>query len=126
MATWPFRPTALRLHPLTHALRRDDKISVIEARVEFFDRFGHTSKGLGVMHFELHATDGMGRRLASWEIDVAEVAANMRHYDDVTRTYLFRLGLDGVDDLPASGRLELTATTPNQQRMSGSIVIGLR
>ncbi len=128
-AAWPFRPTKLRLHPLTHALRSEDKVSVIEVRVEFFDRFDHTTKGLGVLHFELHATDGAaggGPRLASWEIDVSDVDVNMRHYDDVTRTYLFRLGLGGVEDLPASGRLDVTAVTPMQQKMSGSIAISLR
>ena len=126
-AAWPFRPATLRLHPLTHALQSEDAVSVIEARVEFFDRFGDTTKGLGVLHFELHATDGAGRgrRLASWEIDVSDVDANMRHYDDVTRTYLFRLGLEGVGERPPSARLDVTATMPNQQ-MSGSLDIALR
>lgn len=123
MATWPFRPATLRLHPLTHALRSDDKVSVIEARVEFFDRFGHTTKGLGLLRFELHTTGG--RRLASWEIDVRAVDASMRHYDDVTRTYLFRLGLDGIADLPAAARLSVTVVLPNS-RLSGSLVIGLQ
>jgi len=124
-ATWPFRPTTLRLHPLSHALRRDDRVSVIEARVEFFDRFRHTTKGLGVMHFELHSADGAGPRLVSWEIDVSDVDANMRHYDDVTRTYLFRLGLDGIDDPPPAARLTVTVVLPDQ-RLTGSLIIALR
>ncbi len=125
LTNWPFRPTSLRLHPLTHALRNEGTVSVVEARVEFFDRFGHTTKGLGRVRFELRAGDGDGRRLASWEIDVREVEENMRHYDDVTRTYLFRLGLEGVEDLPDSALLEVVAVMPDQ-RLTGSMKIALR
>jgi len=125
LTNWPFRPASLRLHPLTHALRNEGVVSVVEARIEFFDRFGHTTKGLGLVRFELRAGDGDGRRLASWEIDVREVEENMRHYDDVTRTYLFRLGLEGVEDLPDSARLEVVATMPDQ-RLTGSMKIALR
>lgn len=126
-ANWPFRPTSVRLHPLTHAVRAQAAVSTIDARIEFFDRFGHTSKGLGVVRFELHGGEAMGpsRRIASWEIDVRDVEQNMRHYDDVTHTYLFRLGLGNEEDLPATARLDVTVTMPNQ-KMSGSIDIALR
>jgi len=124
---WPFRPASLRVHPLSHALRTDGVVSVIEARIEFFDRFGHTTKGLGVVRLELHAADALpgAARLAAWEIDIKEVEANLRHYDDVTRTYLFRLGLEGIADPPPAARLSATVVLPNQ-RLTGSLVIALR
>lgn len=127
-AAWPFRPASLRIHPLSRAVSREGPATAIEARVEFFDRFGHTTKGVGMMRLELHAADAPpagGRRLGAWEIDLSDVDTNLRHYDDVTRTYLFRLGLEGLGDLPATARLSATAVMPNQ-RLSASLTVALR
>lgn len=126
--TWPFRPASLRIHPLSRAVTREGSATAIEARIEFFDRFGHTTKGLGLMRLELHAADappGSGRRLGAWEIDLSDLDSNLRHYDDVTRTYYFRLGLEGLGDLPATARLSASAVLPSQ-RLSGSLIIVLR
>ncbi len=123
---WPFRPASIRLHPLTHALRGEDVASIIEARLEFFDRFGDTTKGLALVRFELSSgEDGGGRRLAEWEIDVRGVGASMDHYDDVTRTYLFRLGLEGIESLPDEAHLKVTAIV-GEQRMSDGVNLALR
>lgn len=121
---WPFRPESMRLHPLTHALRGEEAASIIEARLEFFDRFGDTTKGLALVRFELSAGEG-GRRLAEWEIDVRAVETSMDHYDDVTRTYLFRLGLEGVESLPDEAHLKVTATF-GEQRMNDGLTLALR
>lgn len=126
-AAWPFRPASIRIHPLTHALRQEGAVSVIEAHIEFLDRYGHTTKGVGLVRVELLAADALpgSARLGTWEIDLNDLDANSRHYDDVTRTYRLRLGLDGLANPPDTARLGATVVLPNQ-RLSATLVLDLR
>ncbi|MCL4197778.1 MAG: hypothetical protein KJZ69_09835 [Phycisphaerales bacterium] len=126
-AAWPFRPASIRIHPLTHALRQEGAVSVIEAHVEFLDRYGHTTKGVGLVRLELFAADALpgSARLGTWEIDLNDLDANSRHYDDVTRTYRLRLGLDGLANPPDTARLGATVVLPNQ-RLTATLVLDLR
>ncbi len=126
-ALWPFRPASIRIHPLTHALRQEGEVSIIEAYVEFLDRYGHTTKGVGVVRLELTASDVLpgSTRLGTWEIDLNDLDANLRHYDDVTRTYRFRLGLDGELSPPDAARLSAAVILPNQ-RLTAALSLDLR
>lgn len=101
---WPFRAASVRLHPLTHAVLTADGRPLIEARIEFLDAFDHNAKGLGFVRFDLVGSDRRGRRLdesepgggplGRWEVDLNDLETNLLHYDEITRTYLFRLELD--------------------------------
>jgi hypothetical protein len=94
---WPYWPRRMRIHPLTQfATNRDTGQLIIEARIEFFDEHGHTCKGVGQVLLDLHAT-GSGRNsepLETWALDLVDPAVNYDHYDELTRTYLFRLEFD--------------------------------
>lgn len=71
---------------------------VIEARLEFFDSQGHTTKCVARVRWELHRGDpgdGSGNPPVTWPtVNLRSIELNTNHYDPVTRTYLFRLFLD--------------------------------
>ena len=94
---WPYWPRRMRIHPLTQfATDRDTGQLVIEVRVEFFDERGHTCKGVGQVLMDLHAA-GRGRHsepLETWALDLLDATVNYDHYDELTRTYVFRLNFD--------------------------------
>ena len=103
-ARWPFWPVKMRIHPLTRVIP-DEASSrlVIEARIELRDQHNHTTKGYGQVRFDL--LDGAlpaGERttIEKWNQDLQNLNRNRLYYDEVTRTYLFRLGIDPAD-LPA-------------------------
>ena len=105
---WPFRPTRLRIHPLTQVIM-DEKTSepVIEVRIEFIDPYGHTTKGVGQIRVDLLAKKGSKNAeepIAIWSRDLRDLEVNLEFYDEVTQTYLFRLGLEGKE-LPANSRI---------------------
>lgn len=94
---WPYWPRRMRIHPLTQlATDRDTGHLLIEARIEFLDVHGHTSKGVGLVLIDLHDA-GRARQtepLETWALNLADASVNRDHYDDLTRTYLFRLEFD--------------------------------
>ena len=74
--SWPFWPRTMRIHPLSQVVtdRKSGEL-IIEARVEFLDEHGHTSKALGQLRIDLHAAGASGdelRPLTSWVIDLQE------------------------------------------------------
>jgi len=95
-ADWPYWPRRMRIHPLTQlATDRDTGQLVIETRVEFFDSLGHTTKGIGQVLVDLHAARSAETEpLETWALNLADPQVNADHYDDLTRTYLFRLEFD--------------------------------
>lgn len=98
---WPFWPEALRIHPLTRlAVDAKSGLSIIEVRLEFLDPQGHTTKGVGQVRIDL-AAGGSGADssppIATWNWDLRDRSVNRRFYDDVTRTYLFRLKVDSSE-----------------------------
>ncbi len=97
-ARWPFWPVRMRIHPLTaQTIDRRSGDLFIDARIEFFDQFGHTVKGIAQFRFELHDHDpgeGPARAIKEWNVDLRDMDANAVHYDTVTKTYLCRLGLE--------------------------------
>ena len=95
--TWPFWPRFVRIHPLTRfTTDRETGRLLIEARLEFLDSEEHTTKGFGQVRFDLHSASQRGdsRSLENWNEDLRDLTVNLTHFDDVTRTYLFRLQVD--------------------------------
>lgn len=107
---WPFRPASLRLHPLSRFVEvavpaADPNVpgsprSAYEARIEFRDRFEHPTKSLGALTFTLASGRYSEKSdiprdaiLATWNADLGDLEVNRRHYDDITRTYVFQLEL---------------------------------
>lgn len=98
---WPFWPEALRIHPLTR-LTVDAKsgLFIIEVRLEFLDPEGHTTKGVGQVRIDLAAGESgadSSPPIGTQNWDLRDRSVNRRFYDDVTRTYLFRLKVDSSE-----------------------------
>jgi hypothetical protein len=97
-ARWPFWPIRMRLHPLS--MITDDPETgrpIVEARIELVDEFGHTTKGVGQVRFELYDVDPREAAvppLEEWNVDIRAAEPNAAHYDPITQTYLFRLQFD--------------------------------
>jgi hypothetical protein len=104
---WPYWPTGMRIHPLSRLVTNTDSgRTVIEVRIEFVDRDGHTSRACGQLRIDLHdaSTTFPTQPVATWEMDLRDLGINRRRYDDVTRTYLFPLDTE-VDSLPEQPEL---------------------
>jgi hypothetical protein len=102
-ARWPFWPVRMRVHPLTRLVTATGKDGpspanhwIIETRVEFQDVDGLSTKACGQMTIQLYegptqkADEG---RVKTWNSDLRDLAENQSRFDDVTRTYLFRLSI---------------------------------
>jgi len=121
----PFAPVAMRFHPFTAigAASGADQ-TLIEARLTFHDRWDHTTKTRGTLRFELALLDDAGRsdparrqRINTWDADLTPLDRNARHFDGMTRTYLFKLRLPQT--VPAGRTLLLTAqfNAPDGRRL---------
>jgi len=91
-------PAEIRLHPFTGTRQFSEAggISGIEARVEAIDHFGDATKAFGTFRFEVyryrpHQADPKGQRLAPWALELTDPQTNLRHWDNLSRTYKFRL-----------------------------------
>lgn len=117
--TWPFWPRRLRIHPATRVVT--DQATgelVIEARVEFFDAEGDTSKAYGELTLQLHNPAQSTGDDQTWKLDLRNLADNRRQFDDVTHTYLLRLDLDS-DSLPPQAELRAIFISADGQTMEG-------
>ena len=96
-AGWPFWPTRVRVHPSTRIVKDPQTDHwVIETRIEFADPEGATTKAVGQLTIQLWdaASANAAESLQNWNMDLRDLAVNRRQYDDVMRTYLFRLEID--------------------------------
>jgi hypothetical protein len=95
----PFRPSAMRVHPLTHTEIRADGDAVMVLHVELKDPWGDTVKGVGQVQVQLRrasATSTIGDRGTRWDLDLREIEENVSYFDSATRTY--RVVLGGLPD----------------------------
>jgi hypothetical protein len=94
---WPFWPAGMRVHPASRlVIEQETSQAFIEARLEFTDALGDTSKAVGVMEFDLLVPalpSGASNPVLSWALPLNTLEGNAQHYDGITRTYLFRLSL---------------------------------
>jgi hypothetical protein len=122
-SSWPFRPHRMRIHPLSQFVNdRQSGDLLLEARVEFLDQYDDTTKGVGQLLFDLLAADS-GRDQSSpietWTENLGDMSVNHDHYDDLTRTYLFRLQLD-TEDLPEQTELRAYFRSADGRRMQAA------
>jgi len=108
---WPFWSNSMRVHPASRlVLDQATGQAYLEARMEFMDVLGHTSKAVGVMRFDLVVAglpSNVSNPVLSWELPMRTLDENALHYDDVTRTYRFRLSMG---EWSSSPDVTLTAT----------------
>jgi hypothetical protein len=79
---------------------------IIECRVEFNDADAQTTKAAGQLTLQVYPdalTLTGTAALETWNQDLRDLALNRRQYDDVTRTYLFRLQMNAA--LPPNAEL---------------------
>ncbi len=94
-------PKSMRIHPFTRTRIFDETggIKGVEVRVEAIDYYGDTTKAFGEFRFELYqykpqSPDPKGKRIAVWEVPLLEPKMNLMHWDNITRTYEFKLQWD--------------------------------
>lgn len=93
-AVWPYWPTSMEITPLTRLITDPaTQKPLLEARIEFLDVQGFTSRAVGLLHLEIR--DGskplIEEPVQTKQRDLRNLAENQQHFDIVTRTYLFRL-----------------------------------
>lgn len=93
----PFRPTVMRVHPLTHAELDARGEPVLILHVELKDPWGDTVKGVGQLQAQLRRVGGntggtLGDRGTRWDIDLRDIEQNVSYFDSATRTYRIVLG----------------------------------
>ena len=95
-------PKEIRFHFFS-AMRKTPARGVsdggIDVRIEAIDSFGDETKAFGTFRFELYAfrpniADPKGTLINTWELPVLEGTDNLRHWESITRTYLFKLQWD--------------------------------
>jgi hypothetical protein len=123
---WPFWPTSMRVHPLSRVVTdRDRGRTVIEARIELVDGGGDTAKGYGQVRIDLQdASEAGSEVLVSWNSDLRDLALNEQHFDEVTRTYLFRLETE--DALPSRPRLHVYFLSGDGARLEAELELRSR
>jgi len=119
-AAWPFWPVSMRVHPLTRLMiDRQTSEQIIECRLEFQDSQGQTSKASGQLTLQIYpesSTPLGGGALQTWNQDLRDLEINHQRYDDVTRTYLFRLQI--TQPLPAGAELRAFFLSADGRRLS--------
>ncbi|MFG0275894.1 MAG: hypothetical protein ACF8QF_12650 [Phycisphaerales bacterium] len=128
-----FRPESIRIHPLTRVIASGDGAgTLIDAHVELFDRWGHPTKGLGTMRFELFRSGagGIGTGpeggIDRAEVDLTDPEINStRYYDSATRTY--RMYLESPPDAASlTMSLVVTFVTSDGRRLRDEYALGTR
>ncbi|MFP3938519.1 MAG: hypothetical protein ACLFVW_09280 [Phycisphaerae bacterium] len=94
-------PKDIRIHPFTGTRTFDEAGGVkgVEVRVEAIDHYGDSSKAFGDFRFELYTyrpnnPDPKDRRIAVWKVPLSDAEQNIVHWDNITRTYKFKLHWD--------------------------------
>lgn len=94
-------PREIRIHPFTGARTFDEAggIKGIDVRIEAVDTYGDATKAFGDFRFELYAykpnsSDPKDARIAAWAVSLMEPKDNLVHWDNITRTYEFKLQWD--------------------------------
>jgi hypothetical protein len=118
-ASWPYWPVRLRIHPLSRIVRSAGAPLLIEARIEFLDQDDNTSRGFGQLRIDLY--DGARGALQKEQLqvnqDLRDLELNRRHFDVVTRTYLFRIEVP-ENELPAEPELRAYFLAADGRRLN--------
>lgn len=124
---WQIKPVAMRIYPSSRFVVQN-RDAVLEARVEFFDEAGDSTKAVGDLRIELFRVERTGEaqtmyRLYEWEVPVRTLKQNREHYDPITRAYLFRLRLDNPRVAAQPVRLQATFTPPRGNRLEAHTLL---
>jgi len=91
-------PKSIGIHPFTGMRVFDEAggIKGIDVRIEVKDAYDDTTRAFGDFRFELYTfrandIDPKGVKIASWDVPLTDPKANRLHWDNITRTYKFRL-----------------------------------
>lgn len=93
-------PTQIEILPFTKFKdwEGSNNIDGIEVYLRPLDILGDQTKAVGLFRFELYTyrkahKDPRGERIGIWQVDLSSKEAQLLHWDKLTRTYKFRLGL---------------------------------
>ena len=107
-------PKSIRIHPFTATRVLDERggVAGIDAQVQALDTFGDATKAFGDFRFELYehvpnSVNSKGELITTWEIPVLRAKDNILHWDDMTRSYQFKLKWD--QPIPAGQQFVLVA-----------------
>lgn len=121
-AQWPYAPASIRVHPLSRIkIDRETGLEIVQARIEFQDVDGFSTRGLGQLTISLTGPSNGGVMLMSkteWECNLNDPQLNRQYYDEVTRTYQMTLKLTPQTDVPFEPRLRAVLTTPQGETLS--------
>jgi len=117
----------MRIHPLTQFMndRQTGKL-MIEARVEFFDPYGHTCKAFGQIEIALHDAEPdqfNANPIGTWPEDLTDLELNDIYFDDVTGTYLLRLQIAQDMEVPQKAELRAAYLSADGRRLQATYVI---
>tara|TARA_B100001059_G_scaffold52970_4_gene46985 strand:+ start:7706 stop:8263 length:558 start_codon:yes stop_codon:yes gene_type:complete len=114
---YPYKPVELSIHPLSRYWTSPSGEKEIEARIEFLDRDGYPTRGIGRLELSLKDLDG--RDVESWILPLSNFETNKSHFDRITRTYLVRLSLPN-QDVPSKARLTVDLIGPDGKTLRAS------
>jgi hypothetical protein len=122
---WPFWPVKMQIHPLTRFLTDStSRRLVLEARIEFLDGYGHNTKAVGQVRLDLYdlaaGEPSTGTPLINWNQDIRDLQLNHRYFDDVTRTYLFKLDVD-PEKVPREPELRAYFLSADGRKMEATL-----
>ncbi len=117
-------PCEIRIHPFTGARTFDEAggIKGIDVRIEAVDTYGDSTKAFGDFRFELYAyklnsSDPKGDRITAWAVSLMEPKDNLMHWDNITRTYEFKLQWDKPIDVGQRFVLVAVFASPFTERL---------
>jgi len=94
-------PQKIEVHPFTRIglLSQRGDIHGIDLCVRAVDSYGDATKAFGKFRFELYqfkpaSPDPKGSLLAVWNENVEALKENRQHWDNISRTYRFKLAWD--------------------------------
>jgi hypothetical protein len=117
-------PKDVRIHPFTGTRTFDEAGGVkgVEVRIEAIDHYGDSTKAFGDFRFELYTyrsnnPDPKDQRIAVWEVPLGDAEQNLIHWDNITRTYKFKLQWD--QSIPVGQRFVLATvfSSPFTERL---------
>jgi len=121
---WPFAPESIRVHPLSRIKYGADGTLQVQGRIEFLDRDGCSTRGIGMLKIILAGSSNGGSHTeSSWESDLNDLETNSQYYDEVTRTYLYGLSLENAGDVPLEPSLHARLILPDGRTLSDNAEI---
>ena len=121
VAVWHAVPVEIRISPATRFVQEEDQFS-LEARIELSDEMGDPIKVAGDFRFELLSAaesvpNVLRRRLYTWEVDLLTLEDQQQHFQTVTRSYVFRLGIENLNVAQHQTMLLVLFTPTSGQRL---------